>query len=128
MRIIFSLVFFLFVISLKAENSIVIGSYELKPHLLQSTADKKIHGALYEFLENEIVKPLKIKSIWSFHPFSRAVTELEIGKIQMLGFLAKTPERELLLEYPKSPTFTTYAAIIVKKIPILIYLWEALKD
>lgn len=114
-----SALFFLFFIEVNPvwanqEKPLIIGTYDLPPHLTLSGEDKKIKGALVDYLEKEVFNDVGLKIQWTYQPFSRLVAEAKKQKIDVIGFIAKNKEREEFLDFPDMPTFSTYSALIFR--------------
>lgn len=95
-------------------KTLVVGTYDLPPHLTLGSQDKKIKGALVDYLEKEVLNDIGLKVQWTYQPFSRLVAEAKKHKIDVIAFVAKNKEREEFLEYPETATFSTYSALIFR--------------
>lgn len=115
-----TLIFFLPIFSFadSTKTKIVIGIYELAPHvLIESQPDGKsiAKGAIIDFINTEMKSKKLFDSIEiRLLPFARVLEELASGKIDMAVSLAKNPERELKYRYFSVPFTMAQAAVILK--------------
>lgn len=93
---------------------LIVGTYDLPPHLTLGVQDKKVKGALVDYLEKEVLNDVGVKIQWTYQPFSRLMAEAQKHKIDVIGFVAKNKERQDYLDFPDTATFSTYSALIFR--------------
>ncbi len=109
MRQLLSCLFSLFV---SHASALVIGVYELSPHMVVD-GQREPSGAVVDFArevlgKNEEFGPLE----WRASNFARTLHELEAGRLDMVFMVAKNEQRSRIFRYSKSPLFETRSALV----------------
>lgn len=96
-------------------SALVIGVYELSPHMV-TEVQREPSGAVVDFAKevfgkNEEFGPLE----WRVSNFARTLRDLEAGNIDMVFMVAKNEQRSRIFRYSKSPLFETRSALVTLK-------------
>lgn len=94
-------------------TEISVALYDLPPHVIAE--GKEPQGSIPEFLNKFIFNDSSWKPRWRVNQFSRIIKDLESDRVDMAVLVAKTPEREGLVEFSEVPIYKTRSGIIVKK-------------
>lgn len=95
-------------------KDISIDVYDFPPHVLAGTTHSKPTGPAIDFFM-EYLRPKGSTTTWQAAPFARVLADVEHQKVDLVMFLAKTPERLNYLRFSSVPLFTTTSAIIIPK-------------
>ena len=96
-------------------SALVIGVYELSPHMVVA-GQREPSGAVVEFArevlgKNEEFGPLE----WRASNFARTLHELEAVRLDMVFMGAKNEQRSRIFWYSKLPLFETRSALVTLK-------------
>ena len=96
-------------------HALVIGVYELSPHMVVDT-QKEPRGAVVDFVQEVLVKSGEFPVVeWRVANFARMLRELETGQIDMVFMVARNEQRQKLFRYSSQPFFDTRSAVVVSK-------------
>jgi ABC-type amino acid transport substrate-binding protein len=95
--------------------ALVIGVYELSPHMVVD-GQKEPSGAVVDFANAVLGKGGEFGPLeWRATNFARSLRELEAGEIDVVFMVAKNEQRIKLFRYSSSPIFETRSALVVPK-------------
>lgn len=96
-------------------NALVIGVYELSPHMvLEGTREPT--GAVIDFAKEVLGKSDEFGPLeWRASNFARTLHELEAGRLDMVFLVAKNEKRSQVFRYSKAALFETRSAILTLK-------------
>ena len=96
-------------------HALVIGVYELSPHMVVDT-QKEPRGAVVDFVQEVLVKSGEFPVVeWRVANFARMLRELETEQIDMVFMVARNEQRQKLFRYSSQPFFDTRSAVVVSK-------------
>lgn len=99
-----------------ADNSIInIGLYELAPHMI--VEKERTQGTMIDYIENEIKPQIEKnqKIVYLTMPFTRLMTELKEGRVDVVFLITKSSEREMFADYAPQSIFNTNSVLIFNK-------------
>ena len=97
-------------------HALVIGVYELSPHMVVDT-QKEPRGAVVDFVQEVLVKSGEFPVVeWRVANFARMLRELDTGQIDMVFMVARNEQRQKLFRYSSQPFFDTRSAVVVLSI------------
>lgn len=109
------LLFLLLLCGLPQAHALVIGVYELSPHMI-ADGQKEPSGAVVDFAREVFGKATDLGPIeWRVANFARSLRELEAGQIDVMFMVAKNDQRTKLFRYSASPLIETRSALITLK-------------
>lgn len=95
--------------------ALVIGVYELPPHMVVD-GQKEPSGAVVDFAREVFTKGTEFLPLeWRGTNFARSLRELEAGQIDVVFMVAKNEQRSKLFRYSASPFFETRSALVLPK-------------
>ena len=102
-----------------AKTTLRVGLVEGGPMTVIKADDPNPGGASPIFLNAyvfpEIKKKFDVRVVWDLSPASRLFKELASGRLDMLCFVVKTPEREKLFNFSSVDMFKEAGGLIVRK-------------
>ncbi len=96
--------------SAKPMAELRVGFYDLPPHSFYESG-----GACQDFLEQSILAPLGYRARWIRLPFKRLLLWLENDQIDLAVLVAKTADREGLMQFSKRRILRAQPAFIVRQ-------------
>lgn len=110
-----SLLFLLLLCGMPQAFALVIGVYELSPHMV-AEGQKEPSGAVVDFAREVFGKGGEFGPLeWRCANFARNLRELEAGQIDVVFMVAKNEQRAKLFRYSSSPLFETRSAVVTLK-------------
>ncbi|WP_413586967.1 substrate-binding periplasmic protein [Bdellovibrio sp. HCB274] len=104
--------------NVQAETLLRIAAVPGPPHVTKSEVNPP-EGALPEFMIKYVLPPViekfKLKVVWRGAPLKREFRALEIGDLDMLFMIVKTPDREEMYHFSAEPLMTEQPGMIVSK-------------
>lgn len=96
-------------------NALVIGVYELSPHMVVE-GQREPTGAVIDFAKEVLGKSDEFGPLeWRASNFARTLHELEAGRLDMVFLVAKNEKRSQVFRYSKAALFETRSAILTLK-------------
>ncbi|WGS65796.1 HD domain-containing phosphohydrolase [Marinitoga aeolica] len=109
-KVIFIILFLIFLTLLNAEN-LIVGIYENKPLTYKENNE-------YKGLAIDLLKEIAQKENWhlkyQYDSFPNLIEKIKNNEINILIALGKTKDRELFIKYPSQPFFTNWGVIYSK--------------
>ncbi|MDT8991376.1 transporter substrate-binding domain-containing protein [Curvibacter sp. APW13] len=95
--------------------ALVIGVYELSPHMVVD-GQKEPAGAVVDFARELVAKAPDCGPLtWRPTSFARSLRELETGEVDMVFMVARNEQRSKVFRYGSLPLFETRSALVVPK-------------
>lgn len=109
------LLFLLMLCGVPQAFALVIGMYELAPHMVVD-GQKEPSGAVVDFVREVLGKSGEFGTLeWRCANFARTLRELEAGQIDVVFMVAKNEQRSKLFRYSGVPFFETRSAVVTLK-------------
>lgn len=109
------LLFLLMLCGVPQAFALVIGMYELAPHMVVD-GQKEPSGAVVDFVREVLGKSGEFGPLeWRCANFARTLRELEAGQIDVVFMVAKNEQRSKLFRYSGVPFFETRSAVVTLK-------------
>ncbi|WP_413560682.1 substrate-binding periplasmic protein [Bdellovibrio sp. HCB209] len=88
------------------------------PHVTNAESEQPSGSApdfMRKYVFPELKKKFNMDVVWKSSPFKREQRDLEMGNIDMLFLVLKTPEREKIFDYSAEPFLEEQPGVIVAK-------------
>jgi ABC-type amino acid transport substrate-binding protein len=102
------------VLSFAQAKTISVGIYDLPPHMIVSEM-RSPKGAVIDFVKDQLFAGTSYQVVWQPSAFARTIKDVELSRLDMAAFVAKTADREKYLAYSAYPLYTTTSGLVVKK-------------
>ena len=100
-----------------AQEEIKIAYFNVPPFIIYDKEEKKLTGALYEFLEQHMGSEMGVKFVWERSPSSipRQLDSIENRSVDAIALLTYSPERAQKYAFTTIPYMVSSPAIAVLK-------------